>query len=66
MIIVLDGILETTRAQLLKHGASPAFVESYLAMSQAPDASEDDAAKLSNAVTLETFVNQIIRKLFRC
>lgn len=51
--------LETTRAQLLKHGASPAFVETYLAMSQAPDASESRAAD-ADAVTLEEFVNQKI------
>ena len=52
--------LDATRAQLLKHGASADFVETYLAMSQAPDASEDAAAALPNAITLEEFVNQKI------
>lgn len=48
---------EITRAQLLQHGASPAFVETYLAMSQAQDASEASAAADPAAMTLEEFVN---------
>ena len=55
---------EITRAQLLGHGASPDFVETYLAMSQAPVVGEENAAADENAMTLQEFVNrQIIPKL---